>query len=273
MKNETPLSTLFVALTLFLLLSLSNFLFAQDAKPKMDMTELAKKTQNPVESMIQVPLGYYGNFNWGPDKNFASTLELKPVVPIKLSSGLNLVLRAIIPVVFLPAPVSKTGLSDIQLQFYFAPSKTKKFIWGLGPMVTFPTGAPYELCSGKWTAGPIGVGLLMMKHWVVGALVNQRWSYAGDGSMPDVNQLYINAFANYNFKHGWALSYAPEIYANWKEKPADVWTVPVGLAGIKAFHIGKQMMSANLGYYYNVVCPANGANMYVKAAVSLLFPK
>ncbi|HNW75141.1 MAG TPA: hypothetical protein PKN44_16040 [Bacteroidales bacterium] len=247
--------------------------FSQEEKQKVDMTELAKKTQNPVESMIQLPLGYYGNINWGPGKQFSSTLELKPVIPVKLSKGLNLIFRLIIPVVFLPAPVSKTGLTDIQLQLYLAPSKTKKFIWGVGPMISFPTGAPYELCSGKWTAGPIGVGLFMLKHWVVGALVNQRWSFAGDGSMPDINQLYINAFANYNFKHGWAISYAPEIYANWNLASNQVWTVPVGLAGIKAFHIGKQMMSANLGFYYNVVRPTDATEMYVKAAVSLLFPK
>jgi len=262
--------------TLFLLVTFlmsGIMVIAQDAKPKVDMTELAKKTQNPVESMIQIPLGYYGNINWGPDKKFSSTLELKPVIPIKLSSGLNLIVRSIIPAVFMPSPVNKSGLSDIQLQFYFAPSKAKKFIWGLGPMVSFPTGVPYELCSGKWTAGPIGVALFMLKKWVVGALVNQRWSFAGDGSMPDVNQLYINAFANYNFKQGWAISYAPEIYANWNLPSAQAWTLPVGLAGIKAFHIGKQMMSANLGYYYNVLRPSDGPEMYVKAAISLLFLK
>ena len=93
--------------------------FAQQEKPKMDMTELAKKTQNPVESMIQIPFACYGNFNYGPDKQFATTLEMKPVVPVKLSKGLNLILRAIVPVLFLPEPVSKTGLSDIQLQVFF----------------------------------------------------------------------------------------------------------------------------------------------------------
>jgi hypothetical protein len=272
MRNLTVKISTLLSLFFFLVLS-ANSISAQDEKPKMDMTELAKRTQNPVESMIQIPLAYYGNFNYGTDKQFASTLEIKPVIPVKLSKGLNLILRAIVPVVFLPAPVSKTGLSDIQVQLFLAPSKAKKFIWGAGPMVSFPTGVPYELCSGKWTAGPIAVGLLMMKHWVVGVLANQRWSFAGDGSMPDINQLYINAFANYNFKHGWAISYAPEIYANWKEASADVWTVPVGLAGIKAFHIGKQMMSATLGYYYNVVRPTGAADMYVKAGISLLFPK
>lgn len=272
MKNLNVETKILLTLFFFLLLSM-NKISAQEEKPKVDMTELAKKTQNPVESMIQLPFSYYGNFNWGPTKAFSSTLEMKPVVPVKLSKGLNLILRAIVPVVFLPTPVSKSGISDIQLQFFLAPSKAKKFIWGAGPMVTFPTGVPYELCSGKWTAGPIAVGLFMMKRWVVGVLANQRWSFAGDGSMPDINQLYINAFANYNFKNGWAISYAPEIYANWKEASADIWTVPVGLAGIKAFHIGKQMMSANLGYYYNVVRPTGATNMYVKAGISLLFPK
>jgi len=49
--------------------------------------------------------------------------------------------------------------------------------------------------------------------------------------------------------------------------------VPVGLAGIKAFHIGSQMMSANLGYYFNVIRPSDATDMYIKAGISLLFPK
>ena len=272
-RSNLKLMLFIVLFSALILIGGSIPLSAQEAKPKMDMTELAKKTQNPVESMIQIPFAYYGNFNYGPDKQFASTLEIKPVVPVKLSKGLNLILRAIVPVLFLPEPVSKTGLSDVQLQVFFAPSNAKKFIWGLGPMVTFPTGVPYEICSGKWTAGPIGVGLVMLKKWVAGLLINQRWSFAGDGSMPEVNQLYMNAFVNLNFKNGWAVSYAPEIYANWNESASNVWTVPVGLAGIKAFHIGKQMMSANLGYYFNVVRPENATDMYIKVGVSLLFPK
>lgn len=258
---------------LFFLLLSAVPVIGQQEKPKIDMTELAKKTQNPVESMIQIPLNFYGNFNWGPDKKFSSTLELKPVVPVKLTKRLNLIVRVIIPVVFMPEPVRASGLSDIQLQLFFAPSKAKKFIWGVGPMVTFPSGIPYELCSGKWTAGPIVVGLFMTKHVVVGLLANQRWSFAGDGSMPDINQLYMNPFINYNFKNGWALSYAPEIYANWNMSAGQVWTFPVGLAGIKAFHIGKQMMTANLGYYYNVVRPSDATEMFIKAGISLLFPK
>ena len=227
MKRKTSLLIVALVMPILILLFTWESAWTQGTKAAVDMTELAKKTQNPVEAMIQVPLGYYGNINWGPEKRFSTTLELKPVIPVKLSKGLNLIFRSIIPLVFLPSPVNKSGLTDIQLQFYFAPSKTKKFIWGIGPMVSLPTGLPYELCSGKWTAGPIGVGLFMLEKLVFGALVNQRWSFAGDGSMPDINQLYVNAFINYNFKHGWAISYAPEIYANWNEPSAQVWTLPV----------------------------------------------
>ena len=38
----------------------------------------------------------------------------------------------------------------------------------------------------------------MPGHWVVGMLVRQLWSFAGDGDRQDVNQTLIQPFVNYN---------------------------------------------------------------------------
>jgi hypothetical protein len=245
---------------------------AQNEKAASDMSELAKQSQNPVANMYQLPVSYLGDFNSGVTKTYISTVMLKPVIPITLSKSLLFIFRAIIPVTFMPSPINKTGLSDIQLQFYLSPTGKSKFIWGIGPIVSLPTGVPPDMCSGKWTAGPGGAGLWMLKHWVIGALITQRWSFAGASDKSDISQLYIDAFANYNFKHGWALGYTPEIYVNWNE-PNDAWNLPVGLNVSKVFKIGKQPLSANLAYFYNVVRPDDYPDMYIKAGLTFLFPK
>src|SRR5436190_20825428 len=61
--------------------------------------ELADKLSNPVASMISVP--FQNNTDWGIGEHNGSknTLNFQPVVPIKLSSTLNLITRYILPVV------------------------------------------------------------------------------------------------------------------------------------------------------------------------------
>jgi len=245
---------------------------SQEEDKHNELTELSKQTQNPVANMYQVPLSYMGDFNSGVDKIFVSTLNLKPVMPFNLSKNLLLIFRAIIPVIFMPAPVSKSGLSDIQLQLYLSPKSKSKFIWGIGPLLSVPSGIPADMCSGKWTLGPNAAVLVMLKHVVFGTLVTQRWSFAGDGSMPDVNAMYVNPYVNYNFHKGWALGYSPEFYVDWTEAGSN-WNWPVGLVASKVFKIGKQPFSANVSYYYNVIRPENYSDMYVKAGITLLIPK
>jgi len=262
----------FIGLLLFLFPGLSSGQGSPSGKPAVDISELAKQSQNPVANMYQVPLTYLGDFNSGKENLYISTLMLKPVIPVSLSPKLLFIFRAIVPVSFIPAPVSKCGLSDIQLQFYLSPVSKSKFIWGAGPMITVPSGIPPDMCSGKWTAGPAAAGLFMLKHIVTGALITQRWSFAGDDSKADISQLYIDAFFNYNFKHGWALGYTPEIYVNWNHGGTN-WNLPVGLNVSKVFKIGKQPLSANISYFYNVIRPENYSDMYIKAGLTMLIPK
>ncbi|MDD4603975.1 MAG: hypothetical protein PHF97_09245 [Bacteroidales bacterium] len=267
--NRTACNVLLITSILFF----SGFpSMAQEKEENGNLTELSKQTQNPVANMYQVPLSYVGDFNSGPDKLFVSTLNLKPVIPIDLSKSLLFIFRAIIPITFMPAPESKSGLSDIQLQFYLSPKNKSKFIWGVGPLLSMPSGIPADLCSGKWTLGPNAAALVMLKKVVFGALVTQRWTVAGDGSMPEINQLYANPYVNYNFHKGWALGYSPEFYVDWT-KATDNWNWPVGLVASKVFRIGKQPFSANLSYYYNVIRPENYTDMYIKAGITLLIPK
>ncbi len=246
-------------------------IYAQE-KPAVKLEDLAKKAQNPVAAMVSLPLADYNWFNFGPDHNVLTTIQFKPVVPSPFLKHVNLIFRSIIPFAIVPAPMNKAGLGDIELQVFVVPESKTSFMWGVGPYLTFPTGIPTELSSGKWTAGPIAVGLFTTPKMVFGILVSNRWSYAGSSSSDDINQFYLCPFVNYNFRHGWAITTSPEIYANWNKPAAEMWTIPFGAGVLKTFLLGKQLMSANIGYYFNIVAPAEAGSGYLKAGFSLMFP-
>jgi len=48
----------------------------------------------------------------------------------------------------------------------------------------------------------------MQGPWVIGGLINNIWSFAGDDDREDVNLMLIQPFINYNFKMGWYLTSA-----------------------------------------------------------------
>jgi hypothetical protein len=109
--------------------------------------------------------------------------------------------------------------------------------------------------------------------WVVGTLVRQLWSFAGDDDRQDVSQMLIQPFVNYNLPNGWFLVSAPIITANWEASSDDTWLVPLGGGAGRVFKIGPQPVSVGLQAYYNVEKPEFGLDWSLRFAISFLFPK
>jgi hypothetical protein len=238
--------------------------------------DLAKQSQNPISSLISVPFENISSFNNGPNDAYVNTLLIKPVLPVSVSENWNLINRAIVPVIYQGELIdgigSKSGMGDITYQGFISPAKSGKFIWGVGPTVSFPTGAE-RMTSDKWSAGPALVGLTMPGNWVVGALAFNLWSFAGDDDASEVNVFSFQYFINYNMKGGWYLSASPIITANWKADSDNKWTVPFGGGLGKVFNIGKQPINASLKAYYNVAHPDDASNWNIAAQFTFLFPK
>ena len=137
------------------------------------------------------------------------------------------------PVVSAPGPdmTRYSGIGDIQEQLYLTPSKGSTVTWGFGPVVSMPTATTAAMQTGSWAAGPTFVALAMPGPWVMGAVVNNVWTFSDSGSDTQVNQFLLQPFVNFNFGKGWALSTVPVITANWDAESGQKWTVPVG-AGI-----------------------------------------
>ena len=62
-----------------------------------DTTELAKKTQNPVGDILSIPFEFNFNGGGGLEDQTHLNLNFQPVLPIKLTPGVNLIFRTIIP--------------------------------------------------------------------------------------------------------------------------------------------------------------------------------
>jgi len=185
--------------------------------------------------------------------------------------------RIIQPIIWQPYPSQTTGgeygLGDMNPTFFLSPVKPGKIIWGVGPAFVIPTATNNLLGQGKFSIGPSFVALAQPGHWTLGALVNNVWSVAGDGSRPAVNQMLLQYFVNYNMTKGWYLSVSPIITANWKATSGNVWTVPFGGGIGRIMKLGMMPVNLTAQFYANPVRPAGTSSWGMRLQIAFLFPK
>jgi hypothetical protein len=238
---------------------------------------LAKQSQNPIANLISVPFQNNTNFNVGRLDNDQNILNIQPVIPFKLNEDWNLITRWILPVVYQPplfqGDDTDFGLGDFNPSFFFATTAGSNLTWGVGPTFLLPTSTDRRLGPDKWGAGPTGVIVWTPGSWVVGALANNIWSFAGSSKDPDVNQFLLQYFINYNMAHGWYLVSAPIITADWTRDSGDQWTLPLGGGFGRVFNIGAQPVNVSLQAYDNVITPEGGPDWQLRFQFQLLFPQ
>lgn len=241
---------------------------------------LQKATQNPVASLISVPVQNNLNFGVNPGYRNQDVLNIQPVVPIGISKDWNLLVRWIAPVVYQPVPnapgtpeTGEYGLGDMVPTFFISPKKPGKLIWGAGPVLQLPTATNTFLGQGKFGMGPSIVVLSQPGHWTLGVLANNVWSVAGSGSRPDVNQFLLQYFINYNLKKGWFITWQPTLTANWEATDGNTWTVPFGGGIGRIMKLGNQPVSLTGQFYGNAVHPAGTPSWSMRLQIAFLFPK
>ncbi|MFW2374109.1 MAG: neuromedin U [Gammaproteobacteria bacterium] len=239
-----------------------------------DDTSLAVAAQNPLATLVTLPLQANYNKGVGPNDRTLFNLNVQPVVPIT-GDKWNVIVRTIIPVNSVPQGQTDStfGIGDTNLTLFWSPAKPGKVIWGVGPAFGLPTASnPEELGSEKWSAGPSGVLFYIKGNWTMGGVASNLWSIAGDDDRADVNLLTLQYFVNYNLGEGWAIGTAPIISANWEADSDNTWTIPWGLQVSKITRIGSQPVNLLLGYYTNSEHPDNGAESQLRLQLNFLFP-
>jgi hypothetical protein len=240
-------------------------------------SEIAKQAQNPIANLVSVPFENDFNPHTGIDKDDSYILEMKPVVPFRLSNDWTLITRTIIPVIQVPnlAPgvLGTTGLGDVQESFFLSPTKAGPVIWGAGPAISFPTATQSILGTKKLSVGPNVVVLRSQGHWLFGSLAQNLWSVEGPSARPNVNQMLVQPFVNYNLRHGWYLTTSPIITANWEVRADQRWTVPVGGGVGRIVRFGRQPVSIYTQFFRNVERPDGTTSWSARFNLTFLFPK
>ena len=264
-------------LGLVLLVTFSITVNAQEEKPAAsDAAELAKKLANPVASLISVPFQNNTDVGIGDNNGSRNTLNIQPVIPIKLSAKLNLITRVVLPIVsqhnITGLGTQQSGLSDAVVSAFFSPAEAKNgLIWGVGPALLIPTATNNVLGTKKFGVGPTALILKQTLGWTIGALANQIWSIVGDANRSDVNQLFLQPFLTYNWKSGAGLGGNAEITQNWQASTTSVFINPT-LSGITK--LGTQIVSLAIGPRIQVAAPnGNKSALGIRAAVNFVFPK
>ncbi|MFP2898250.1 neuromedin U [Corallococcus sp. 4LFB] len=238
--------------------------------------DLAKATQNPVADLISVPFQDNLDLGIGPFDRARNTLNIQPVIPVKLTSRWSLINRVILPLTWQPDVTADSGgtfgLGDTSATFFLSPREPGALIWGVGPALLLPTATADVLGTGKWSVGPSAVLLLQPDPWTFGVLANNVWSVFGDGDRPAVNQLLLQYFINYNLPKGWYLTSAPILTANW-EADRDRWVIPFGAGVGKVFKLGRQPLNGSVSAYWNAVRPDAAPDWQLRAQLSFLFPQ
>jgi len=237
--------------------------------------DLAKAAQNPLASMVSLPLQANYNLGFGPYDRMFYNLNVQPVVPYGLNDDLNLITRTIIPINSVPVAQTQSvfGMGDTSFSLFFSPKSSGSITWGVGPAFTLPTAPnPEVLGSDKLSLGPTGVLFASVGKWTMGAVASNVWSIAGTSDREDVNFFFAQWFLNFNFGKGWAIGTAPIYTANWKADSGNRWTIPWGIQISKVTHFGSRPVNLLLGYYENSEYPEGAADSQVRFQLNRLFP-
>ena len=271
------------ALSIAFLVAASSFAMAEDVADREGAAgpgeeseaELAMELQNPVASLISVPIQNNWDFGVGPADAMRYTANIQPVIPFSLNADWNLITRTILPVIYAESPVSggdgKAGLGDMVQSFFFAPKETiGGWILGGGPVFLYPSATEDALGAKKWGTGPTMVALQQREGWTYGILANHVWSFAGDEARPDLSATFMNPFVSYTTTTQTSFVFTPEFSYDWE---AGQWTAPLNIVISQLLKIGCQPISLGLGGRYYPERPDGGPDWGLRFAVVLLFPK
>jgi hypothetical protein len=241
-----------------------------------ESAELAKKLANPISDLVSVPFQFNWEQNVGPSELTRFTLNVQPVMPFEINADWNLITRVIMPLVSQPPLFSGSaatfGISDITTSFFLSPRKVSQFTIGAGPVMVLPSTSEPTLGTGKWSLGPTVVALKQEGPYTYGVLWNQVWSFSGDPTRADVNQMFLQPFLSYQATHTITLTVQSEMTANW-EADDEQWTVPINVIVSKLSSFGVFPASYQFGFGAFAAHPEVGPSWKIRAAIVILLPR
>jgi len=109
--------------------------------------------------------------------------------------------------------------------------------------------------------------------YMVAALVQQWWSFAGKDDRPNTSQMAILPKVYAFWGDGWSVGYTGQIQVDWKARHGDRWTVPAGLALGKVVKFGILPVQIRVGGDYIPISPQFGPKWNLQLQITPLLPR
>jgi hypothetical protein len=242
------------------------------AQPQESDADLAKKLANPVAAMVSLPFQFNYDCCYGPSDGERYTLNIQPVVPIKLSDDWNMIVRTIVPIISqtetAPGGSDQLGFGDTTQTFFFSPSRSGGLTWGVGPALFYPTGTD-GFSARQWAAGPAALVLKQEGRVTAGLLATQLWSFAGANNRDDINTTLLQPFFNYTFPNSTGIVLNAESSYDWEREQ---WTVPLNAGVTHLFKVGPQRIQMGVFGRYYLESPNQGPDWGLRFVATFLIP-
>ncbi|NME72806.1 hypothetical protein [Flammeovirga aprica] len=241
--------------------------------------EIANKLQNPLSSIIALPIQHNMGMGIPGMDGTTYTMSLQPIVAQEFEK-FSLVHRGVMGLSYLPATTGmennlnpQFGITDLNYSFFFAPKNVGKLAWGIGPSIDMPTATSEMLGTGKWSAGASLALVYQTNGWTFDMIFRQTVSFAGDQNRNDVNTFVGQTLIAKSLGKGWMINTFPTIVANWNAEKGQQWTVPVGGGISKLVFMGKLPVNLGVQYYNNVVKPDHVGQHELRLMTTFVFKK
>lgn len=259
--------------------------WAEEASAALSANELAKQITNPVTSLWSLQF-QFNNLKLETGKSnpvsgeWVNSLYFQPVLPVSLTDKINLITRPVITLYdSVPHPTGRfssertTAFGDMILAQVLSPAGTEPWIFAAGPTWIFPTAGSDFTGQGKWQLGPaVGAGYIT-NEFMIAALAQQWWSYAGETDRKSTNQLNVMPLIFHFFGDGWSVGYSGNILADWRAPAGERWTVPIGLSVGKIVKFGKLPVQVQIASQYFVERPTGGPEWNFQLQFTPVIPK
>ena len=171
-----------------------------------------------------------------------------------------------------PVRMNSPGWENMQTSFFLFRRPKQPPGSGASADLSIPHRQQFGIGNRWIIVGPNAALVYSEGPWSIHMLAYQLMSFAGNRERGSVNQTYIEPEISYNSESGWYVQCDPAITYDWTADTANGWTIPMGADIGKAFKMGSQDLSLQVGAYDLLKSPEGAPQWILRVSVTFLFP-